>query len=143
MERADFYVDLGDEADWIGSVYKCGEVWALSTQILLQVNRIMYEEMVLEYIRLCEGVEASHICQWPWEYPDSKMTMYSYIFFPGFGKVYMSIQGGDLLDPIKILQGESQEDANVLLGPPIFPVMVELVSLDDEEIYAKEPTLSL
>ena len=135
MEKADFYVGIGPKAEWIGSVSRCGEIWCLSTQILLQVNRIMYEEMVIEYIKYCEGVIGNHICKWPWNWPDSRMTEYSYLFIPEHEKVYMSILGGDLVDPVKILQGKSLMDANVMLGPPIFPLMIEQVSFEDIDKY--------
>ncbi len=143
MEKADFYVGTGRKADWIGSVNRCGEIWAISTPILLQVNRTMYEEMVIEYINFCEGVVANHVCQWPWEWQDSRMTDYSYIFVPDHAKVYMSIEGGDLLDPIKVIQGESLLDANCYLGPPMFPVMIEQVCFEDKELYGQELTASV
>ncbi len=133
MEKADFYVGMGSNADWIGSVEKCGEVWALDTTILIQVNKTMYEELVIEYIKFYKGIVANHVCQWPWEWTDSRMTNYSYIFIPEHEKVYMSIEGGDLMDPIKVIQGESIIEANAMLGPPIFPLMVDQICYEDME----------
>jgi len=143
MEKADFYVGMGLEAEWIGSVPRCGEIVAISTPIFLQVNRVMYEELVLEYIKACEGVVANHICQWPWEWMDSRMTDYSYFFVPELAKTFVSIQGGDLLDPIKILQGEDLMTADAMLGCPDFPVMIDCVCYEDELFYGQESTISL
>jgi len=143
MEKADFYVGDGRQADWVGSVNRCGEIWAISTPILLQVNRTMYEELVIEYINFCEGVVANHVCQWPWEWPDSSGTDYSYIFSPAHEKVYMSIQGGDLMDPIKIVQGESMTEANCFMGPPIFPTMIDQICFEEKELHGHKSTASL
>jgi hypothetical protein len=135
MEKADFYVGLGLGAEWIGSVRKYGEITSISTPIFLQVNQVMYEELVFEYIRSCEGIIANHICQWPWEWMDSRMTDYSYFFDPETSKVYVSIEGGYLLDPIKLLQGEDLITANTMLGCPDFPTMIECVCYEDSELY--------
>lgn len=140
MEKADFYVGMGRDADWIGSISRCGSVYEISTPILLQVNRVMYEELVIEYIKFCEGLVANHICQWPWQWPDSQMTDYSYFFLPEFEKVYVSIGGHDLLDPIKLVQGESLIEANAMIGPPIFPLMTEQICFEDKILYGQEST---
>jgi hypothetical protein len=139
MDKADFYVGIGPSAEWLGSVSKCGELWAISTPILLQVNQTMYEEMVIEYIKYCEGVVANHVCQWPWEWFDSRMTDYSYTFIPEHHRVYMSMMGEDLLDPLKILQGESVTDSLILdIGYPDFPVMIDKINFEDVDKYGLE-----
>ena len=143
MEKADFYVGQGRQAEWIGSVSKCGEVWEVSPKIFLHVNQTMYEEAVIEYINFCEGIVANHSCQWPWEWSDGRMTDYSYFFLPEQEKVYMSIEGGILLDPIKIIQGEPISEADAYLGSPIFPLMIETVCFEDRKLYGQTPTTSL
>ena len=143
MEKADFYVGLGRNAEWIGSVSKCGEVWEVSPKLLLQVNQTMYEEEVIEYINFCEGVVANHKCQWPWTWVDSRMTDYSYFFLPEMEKVYMSIEGGIILDPVKIIQGEPLTEANAYLGTPHFPLMAETVCFEENKIHGYTPTASL
>lgn len=141
MERADFYVGMGLDAEWLGSVSRCGEIWAISTPILLQVNQTMYEESVIEYIKYCEGVVANHVCQWPWIWNDSRMTAFSYMFLPEYNKVFMSIMGEELLDPIKIMQGESIIESDVKLGAPDFPLMIDQIRLEDIEAeYGYKPT---
>jgi hypothetical protein len=141
MERADFYVGMGPEAKWLGSVSRCGEIWQVPLSLLIQVNQTMYEEAVAEYIDYCQGIQGNHVCMWPWDWADSRMTEYSYMYIPQHEKIYMSILGGDLLDPIKIQQGRSLIEANTLLGPPIFPLMVDLVSYEEEYINGQKPTV--
>lgn len=133
--KADFYVGMGPGAEWIGSVERCGEIWTLSRDILIQVSRMMYEESVLDYIRLCGGIVGDHICKWPWDWDDSRMTEYSYIFIPKRNKVYMSVMGDMLVDPIQILQGEDMITANAMLGYPDFPIMIDQVSFAEAEQY--------
>ena len=141
MNKADFYVGLGPGAEWIGSVKKCGELWAITTSILLQVSRTMYEEMVIEYIQFCEGVVGDHVCKWPWDWNDSQMTDYSYIFVPEHHRVYMSMLGQDLIDPIKILQGEDILHSLVPgIGAPEFPQMIDSVCFEDVDKYGFEST---
>ena len=139
-ENADFYVGMGDHADWVGSVSKGGSIYNVPTDLLIQVNRVMFEEIAIEYIKHCNGVVANHVCEWPWSWSDSRMTTYSYIFYPEHEKVYLSIEGDDLLDPIKVVQGFSIIEANVMLGPPIFPIMVETISREDLEFYGSKIT---
>lgn len=131
MYNADFYVGSGRNADWIGSVKKNGDIWHIPPELLLQVNRIMFEEMVIDFIKENDGIVANHICEWPWDWTDSRMTENTYLFLPEYERVYMSILGEDLIDPVKIIQGESILDAMTYLGPPIFPVMVEQISYED------------
>lgn len=140
MDKADFYVGIGPDAEWIGSVSKCGSPFEMLTEMLLQVNQTMYEELVIEYINYCEGVVANHICQWPWQWPDSRMTDYSYFFVPEHEKVYVSIGGDVLLDPIKLIQHGSISEADTHLGPPVFPMMVECECYKDDCFYGQTPT---
>ena len=133
MYKADFYVGTGQRADWIGSVRRNGDIWNIPPILLLQVSKIMFEELAIDFIneKQNDGIVANHICEWPWDWSDSRMTDFSYLFIPEYEKVYMSIDGGDLLDPVKIIQGKSMIDAMTYLGPPTFPVMVEQISLEE------------
>lgn len=143
MKKADFYVGMGRDALWVGSVSKSGEIWDMSIDILIQVNKTMYEELAVEYINFYDGIVANHVCQWPWPWADSKMTDYSYIFMPEYEKVFMSMEGGDLLDPIKIMQGKDMIESNAHLGPPIFPIMIDQIHYNDEELYGHKLTASI
>jgi hypothetical protein len=70
------------------------------------------------------------------------MTDYSYIFLPEYSEVFMSIQGQDLLDAVKIIQGATITEAMTFLGPPIFPVMIEQISYE-EMTYGSKLTTSI
>jgi len=123
--KADFYIGAGNEAiRWLGS--KCHDAYpdGIPPDILLQINVIMYEEMLLEFLRSEPG--DSIIAEeedWPWLWSDSRMTDYSYIFLLDIGKVAASHFGKDLFDPIKIKQGEDLNSADLGIGRPIFSAM--------------------
>jgi hypothetical protein len=135
MTKADFYSGLGSKRDWIGSLIRDGSVWNIPAEILLQVNKTMFEEMVMDFIRSKDGVVADDGDGWPWMWADSRMTDYSYIFLPDFEKVYMTqCPSLILVDPIKILQGESLMEANTYLEEPAFPIMDKDSYLKTEEI---------
>lgn len=120
--RADFYSGL----EWIGSILKGGEIWSVPLSVLIQVNQTMFEEEAFDYIRACEGLIASHPCQWPWQWPDSRMTDYTYIFHPAHNKVFVSERGSDLLDPVKLVQGYSLEESSAGIVA-IFPTIKEVI----------------
>ena len=122
-QRADFYVNTEEGLEWIGSVLDHGDIWSVPLEILIQINKTTFEESVAEYIQKCGGVVANHPCQWPWAWADSRMTDYSYILVPELEKVFMSIEGGNVLDPISVVQGYSVDESDVQFGPPIFPMM--------------------
>ena len=126
--KADFYVGVGQDAEWIGSVSNFGEIYQIPIEIFIQVNNIMYEEKVFEFIKLCNGIIGQHPCKWPWPWEDSRMTDYSYFFIPEHEKVYASIEGNELIDPIKILQGYSLLEASTGLGVPEFPNMKKIIN---------------
>ena len=128
--KADFYVGLGSKRDWIGSLMRDGDVWKIPVEIFIQVNKMVFEEMVFDLIREHDDV----IDEWPHPWSDSRMTDYSYIFYPDHEKVYMSHGGDILLDPIKLLQGQSIIEANVFLGEPKFPVMLPQLLNQTEEL---------
>ena len=133
--RADFYVGLGSKADWIGSLLQDGSVWNIPIEILIQVNRIMFEELSIDFIKKCGGIVAQEDGKWPHLWSDSRMSDYSYIFHPGHEKVYMHQMGVNLLfDPVKILQGFSTIESNSFLDTPIFPVMRKETKIKTEEI---------
>lgn len=132
--KADFYIGLGSKRDWIGSLLNSGDVWYIPTDILIQVNRIMFEELTLDFLRLNNGIIPDQGDMWPWMWADSRFTDYSYIFLSEHSKVYMSQGGSGLVDPIKILQGESLTEADALLGHPTFPIMKKEAYIKTEEL---------
>ncbi len=128
--KADFYVGMGKKSEWIGSLLSSGDVWNIPVDIFIQVNQMMFEEMVLEFLHDHDGV----VDEWPHPWSDSRMSDYSYIFYPEHEKVYMSQAGEILVDPIKILQGQSLTEANVFLGEPKFPIMLPQTLNQTEEL---------
>lgn len=131
--KADFYVGMGEKSEWIGSLLRDGNVWNIPIDIFIQVNQTMFEEMALEFLYEHDGITD----KWPHPWADSRMSDYAYIFYPEHEKVYMSLAGEILVDPVKILQGQSMIEANVFLGEPKFPLMLP-AALDTTEELLKQ-----
>lgn len=114
--RADFYVGLR-EPQWIGSITQDGHPWNIACKVLIQVNKTMYEETVLEFLKLRNGIIASEDGKWPWPWEDSQMTDYSYFFTEQPGAVYAySMREKIMFYPLKIMQGEDLNRARVMIG---------------------------
>jgi hypothetical protein len=111
--RADFYVGIR-EAEWIGSIFLDGHPWNIACKLLIQVNQVMYEETVFDFIRFRNGIIAKGKSNWPWPWDDGQLTDYSYFFSKAFGKVFAySMQEKILFDPLKIMQGEDLNSAKI------------------------------
>jgi len=119
MTKADFYIDK----KWIGSINGDGYPKGVPLEIFIQINPIMYEELVVEFIKKRSGSVASERAQWPHLWSDSRLTDYSYIFVTELGKVMASNFGKELFDPVKFLQGCDGEELYPNLGIPNFPIM--------------------
>jgi len=117
--KADFYILDGDNIQWLGSLHSGGHPESVPTDILIQVNRVMFEEMLFEHLETNDGVTD----KWPWMWSDSRLTDYSYFYHTGKGKVLMSVAGSELVDPIEILQGMDMTEADAGLGTLIFPIL--------------------
>lgn len=114
--KADFYCDQ----EYIGSVKRNGEIWNVPYDVVMQINKTMFIEEVIKFIEKENGVE-----YWPWNWEDSKMTDYTYIFDTNHEKVYFCIEGGILYDPAKIKQGYTLEESCVFLDEYKFPKMID------------------
>jgi hypothetical protein len=104
MDKADFYIGIDKYAKWIGSLLKKGDpVSIVMSRFLLTKNPVEYEELFTE---LLEEVYYSVTPEdgWPHPWQDSHMTDYSYHLFNG--KVWCSMMGGQLFDPLTIIGGE-------------------------------------
>jgi hypothetical protein len=109
--NSDFYVGIGEHAEWLGSLVDRGTPWILGEDILVFTKEKEYRDAVRRIvdIRPEDG--------WPWPWTDSYLTEYTYTFIDN--KVLVSYFGGDLYDP---------------LGPE-----PEYVYADIEEDWAKNP----
>jgi hypothetical protein len=118
--RADFYIKDKNGMRWLGSLFKDGHPWNIDLEILIQINPVMFEELVRTFLVMKVDSERY---KWPWPWQDSQMTDYSYIFDEEKGKVVAySMREKILFDPIKIVQGEDLNAAEIP-GAPDFPKM--------------------
>lgn len=140
--KADFYIGVGEDAKWIGSVDQDGYPDAIPAEILIQINEIMFEELVVEFLqsRKPRSYISSEGDKWPWLWSDSRMTDYAYIFFQA--RVVMSHYGKEMIDPIKIVQGEDVQAAALHLYPPGFPIMNPQALEQTKRLYPHGPKTS-
>lgn len=104
MDKADFYIGIDKYAKWIGSLMRYGDpVSIIMPRFLLSKNPVEYEELFTEILEeVCYNVKPED--GWPHLWQDSQMTDYSYHLFDG--KVWCSMNGGQLFDPLVIIGGE-------------------------------------
>lgn len=82
--RADFYVGIGKEAEWIGSVSRDGYTWDedKDSRIAKATTEAEYREAVRETLtRRSDGFFPEN--GWPWMWNDSNTTDYVYAFCHG------------------------------------------------------------
>ena len=132
MTKGDFYIGTGPQARWIGSIYHDAFPDYVPCEILTEVNPIMYEEKVLEFLRgdNGRGIVSDDGDEWPWIWPDSNMTDYVYMFDLEVGRVVASQFACDFFDPMKIRNGEDLDDATLAMGKPKFPLMKMEINRD-------------
>jgi hypothetical protein len=136
--KADFYVGIGPEAEWLGSIFKNGDIWHIPLNILIQVNQIMFEELTLDFLKEHDSVIADRGDKWDHPWADSRLTDYSYIFDPNLEKVLVYHSGIDYLsDPLKVLQGYPMDECKELYGTPKFPTMRPDQLMKTEELLKK------
>ncbi len=120
--RADFYIGIR-EPKWIGSISQDGHPWNIPCKILIQNNVTMYEEYVVDFLMMNQGIVESmgHPWSWPWE--DSRLTDYSYFFANQSGVVYAySMKEKIMFHPLRIMQGEDLNKARIHIMAK-FPLM--------------------
>ena len=120
MTKADFYIGNGITANWIGSIFKDGYPNGIPLKILICGNPTLFEEDVVEFIQRVEGVVKTNGDKWPWLWPDSQMTDFSYMFLLDHCKVFASHFGGNFFDPIQYIRDGDAKDVG--LGHPVFPL---------------------
>jgi len=140
--KCDFYImDHDKSMEWIGSSSKGGDPIDIPLKIIIQNNKQMFTEYVVDYLEEKEGfINNNGISSWPWMWEDSCMTPYSYIFDVCKEKVYVCEFGGNLLDPIRIFQGYDVIGADVGRGRVKFPKMIkkEIIKANEMEDLLKE-----
>ncbi len=106
MNKADFYIGIDKYAKWIGSLLKYGEPLHVPPRILLMTNPTEYEETFIELGETSKLIYHTVTPEdgWPHLWQDSQMTDYSYHLLNG--KVWCSMMGGQLFDPLVIIGGE-------------------------------------
>lgn len=91
--RADFYVGVGEHAEWLGSVAFDGYEWAEDKDCALMsaTTEVAFRHAVAE-IAERDDFSSPHM-GWPWPWDDSSLTDYVYAFDSGrvtifrFGKI--------------------------------------------------------
>lgn len=127
MSRADFYImDHDKSMRWVGSLSKNGDPYNIPFEILGETSEIMFEDKVDKFLETqTHGIPyGDRFSKWPWQWEDSRMTEYSYIYHLCTGKVYVSRLGGRLMDPIKLIQGMDEIGADLGMGIIKFPKMI-------------------
>jgi len=120
--KADFYIGIGKDSQWIGSLLNHGSVYKIPSNILLQINKTMFEEMILELLELSDSIIPDKGDKWNYLYSDSSLTDYVYMFDHHREKVLMYQSETDVLyDPIKIIQGQGLIESIEIYEKPEFP----------------------
>ena len=82
--RADFYVGVGQEAEWLGSIAYDGYVWSESrTNPLRKAKTEKTFRKVVARILADRGDATLPSMGWPWPWEDSRTTDYAYYFLNG------------------------------------------------------------
>lgn len=127
MSKADFYTWGKKGLDWVGSLYDKGEPWNIPAEILIQINKTTYEEMLVSFLKVMhtKAIVNENFQKWPWLWHTSEMTEYVYAFNKKMGKVIMFYEG-NAIDPIRIIQGHDMLTSVMNMVPKIaFPNMVK------------------
>jgi len=132
--KADFYIGTGQDAKWIGAVEQDGYPDAIPAGILIQVNEIMFEELVVDFLqsKRPRSFISSEGDKWPWLWADSSLTDYTYMFFNS--KVHMGFFG-KAMDPIKIVQGDDIITAEISPDPLPLPIMNSKIIAAAKELF--------
>ena len=98
--KADFYVGIKDEAEWLGSIGMDGypEGPPLEYGVILCVTEEAYRDAVAKMLAGDEySIKPSEA--WPWPWPTSDTTDYAYTWYGGTVKA--SIAGYPLMEAVK------------------------------------------
>jgi len=133
--KADFYVGTGNDMEWLGSIFNEGDVTSIPLNILIQINQVMFEELILEFLQNHDSVISDREDKWNHPWADSRLTDYTYMFDTAREKVVMYQSGIDYVtDPLKILQGYSIMESIELYRTPKFQTMLPDQLMKTEEL---------
>lgn len=79
--RADFYVGIGKDTEWIGSVGNDGSPTSVAKDICRATSEREYRELVGQLKELSHFTSLEQ--GWPWPWPDSSGSDYAYAFYEG------------------------------------------------------------
>ena len=119
--RADFYVGVGVDAEWLGSIAFDGYPKGIEPRILHAQNEAGYRQVVKEFVAQSDhGTTPEQGWPWPWE--DSRTTDYAYAWTPR-GEVRASCFGHAWFDPTKEQTDEEMQEEQSLGKVVAFPDM--------------------
>ncbi len=98
--RADFYINRGKEAKWIGSIAWDGYPSAISKEVLKAKTETDFIEAFNNFVKDRDDYTDPSM-GWPWPWNDSTTTDYAYAFDMIDNKVYVSCFGGTWSTPSK------------------------------------------
>ena len=82
--RADFYIGVGENAEWLGSVAFDGYEWAEEENNFIALSKSEDEFRINVNKMLSERDDATLPKDgWPWPWDDSKQTDFAYYFHDG------------------------------------------------------------
>lgn len=146
MNTADFYtMDHDGSLEWLGSVFNNGSINQIPLELLIVADLTSWEENVNQYVynRFQNGILKDNGDHWPWDWDDSKLTEYVYIYDVCKSNVIMIYRGSRAVDPIKLLQGMDMIGADNGMGIIDLPLMrdreKELAKEMTEEYYGSKP----
>lgn len=97
--RADFYVGLGRDAEWLGSIAWDGYPSGVDDALLAAKTEQEYRERAATFFAKREDYTAPEV-GWPWPWNDSNTTDYAYAFadgqvhVAGFGHGWSTVEEG-------------------------------------------------
>lgn len=94
--RADFYVGIGEKAEWIGSIAWDGYPSGIPSEIKRAVTSRTFRREVARFLKEREDATLPKD-GWPWPWEDSSTTDYAYAFDKG--KVMASCFGDAWFNP--------------------------------------------
>ena len=87
--RADFYVGRGAQAEWLGSIGWDGYPDGIPEPILTSTEEASFRQDIADFLKREDGTTPDQ--GWPWLWPDSRATDFSYVF--DAGHVWISCLG--------------------------------------------------